>query len=135
MPCCTSRTAPEFPDFQSTAGSFNGKRAYLASSIGERLGVRRWASQTHVIAALWSAEVLHAIRLRTESFRTLCPDPPDAFATWWSGEPPGIAATSALIVLDPLASGRQRPFIGLEAALTARARYRGYAEAATRLAV
>ena len=27
----------------------------------------------HVIAALWSSEVLHALRLRTASFRALCP--------------------------------------------------------------
>ncbi len=125
-----------FPDFQEMAGAFNGKRAYLAASLGERVGVQRWRSQTHVIAALWSSEVLHALRLRQESFRALCPDPTDAgsaFSAWWSGTPPIAGATSLLIVLDPLAQGRQRPFIGLDEALTARPRHRGYAEVAAKL--
>jgi transcriptional regulator with XRE-family HTH domain len=122
-----------FPDLQGAAGAFNAKRAYLADAIGARLGVRRWASQTHVMAVLWSAEVLHVLRLRRETFRALCPDPPDAFAAWWSGEsvPPG--ARSELVVIDPLATARQRPYVGLDDALTARPRYRSYAEAAARL--
>ena len=33
------------PDFQEAAGSYNGKRAYLAASIGGRVGVNRWASR------------------------------------------------------------------------------------------
>jgi len=53
-----------FPDFQEMAASYNAKRAYLAEAIGERVGITRWSSQTHVIAALWSAEVLHALRMR-----------------------------------------------------------------------
>ena len=40
---------------------------------------------------------------------------------------------STLVVLDPLAAGRQRVYIALAEALTARPRYRGYAEAAARL--
>lgn len=105
-------------------------RPYLGSAIAERLGIKRWASETHVIVGLWSAEVLHAIRLRTESFRALCPDRADAFANWWGGEPPGAGHTSALIVLDPTAEGRQRQWIDVEAALTTRPRHSGYAEAA-----
>jgi transcriptional regulator with XRE-family HTH domain len=122
-----------FPDFQDMAGAFNQKRAYLADSLGERLGVRRWASQTHVIAALWSSEVLHALRLRQESFRSLCPDPTDHFEQWWAGTPPTSGKASALVVLDPLATGRQREYISLDDALTARPRYRGYADAAARV--
>lgn len=118
-----------FPDLQESAGSFNAKRAYLGAALGERLGVRRWSSQTHVMAALWSAEVLHSLRLRPESFRSLCPDPADAFSAWWAGEPPESGITSALIVLDPLAARRQRPYIGLADALDgARPRQRGYAD-------
>jgi transcriptional regulator with XRE-family HTH domain len=122
-----------FPDFQEMAGSYNAKRAYLGASIASRVGVARWASETHVIVALWSAEVLHALRLRPESFRSLCPDAHDAFTAWWGGNPPTTGATSALIVLDPLANGRQRLFIGLDEAMSARPRHRGYAEAAASL--
>jgi hypothetical protein len=123
-----------FPDFQEMAGAYNAKRAYLAASFGERVGVRRWASETHVIVGLWSSEVLHAIRMRRESFRALCPDPPDAFVAWWNGRPAPVGKTSALVVLDPLARPRQRTYIGFDEALTARPRHRGYAEAAARLA-
>jgi transcriptional regulator with XRE-family HTH domain len=122
-----------FPDLQGAAGAFNAKRAYLAGAIGARLDVHRWASQTHVMAVLWSAEVLHVLRLRRETFRAMCPDPPDAFTAWWSGEPVPRGARSELIVIDPLATPRQRPYLGLDDALTARPRYRTHADAAARL--
>jgi hypothetical protein len=121
------------PDFQDAAGSYNAKRAYLAEAIGGRVGVARWASETHAVVALWSAEMLHAIRLRPESFRSICPDSPDRFAAWWRGQPPATGRTSTLIVLDPAANARQRAFIDLGAALAARPRYSGYADAAARL--
>jgi hypothetical protein len=123
-----------FPDLQAAAGSYNAKRAYLAAGLAERLGVQRWASETHVLAAVWSSEVLHVLRLRTETFRALCPSGPEAFEAWWSGHPKGTGRASTLIVIDPLARGRQRPFIGLDAALHARPRVSGYAEASRRLA-
>jgi hypothetical protein len=119
-----------FPDLQETAGTFNAKRVYLGRVLAERLGVPRWASETHVIAALWSAEVLHALRLRTETFRTLCPDPPDALAHWWLGSPARTGTASTLVALDPIAVGRRRAFVGLNEALVVRPRYRGYADAA-----
>ncbi len=123
-----------FPDFQEMAGAFNAKRAYLAESIGARLGIGRWSSQTHVIAALWTSEVLHALRLRPESFRSLCPDPAETtFARWWDGQPPSAGVSSTLVVLDPLASGRQRQFVSLAEALTVRPRHRGYADVAAQL--
>ncbi len=122
-----------FPDFQEMAGAFNAKKAYLADAIGARLGVGRWVSQTHVIAALWTSEVLRAIRSRSESFRSLCPDTPDAFAGWWRGEPPRAGDTASLIVLDPLARSRQRQWIGLADALAVRPRYAGYPEVAAGL--
>lgn len=123
-----------FPDFQERAGSFNAKRAYLGAAIADRLGLYRWSSQTHVIAALWSAEVLHSLRMRPESFRTLCPDPPDDFTSWWMGRPPAHGRTSILIVLDPLATLRQRRWISLDDALRgARPRHRGYADVVARL--
>jgi DNA-binding XRE family transcriptional regulator len=123
-----------FPDFQDMAGSYNAKRAYFGASLAERLGFRRWRSETHVIAALWSSEVLHGLRLRSESFRSLCPDPPDAFSAWWSGAPPASGTTSMLIVLDPAATARQRLFIGRDEAVNGtRPRHRGYADATQRL--
>lgn len=123
-----------FPDFQETAGAFNAKRAYLGAALAERLSVPGWASETHVIAALWSSEVLHAIRLRPESFRSLCPDDMTSFEAWWAGTPPARGKTSSLIVLDPLAVGRQRRFIGLDEAVTGtRPRHRGYADVAAKL--
>ena len=122
-----------FPDFQEMAGAFNAKREYLADSLAARAGVTNWRSQTHVIAALWSSEVLHALRLRTASFRALCPDSTQAFQAWWEGSPPKVGASSTLVVLDPAAAGRQRAWISLDEALTARPRYRGYAHAAARV--
>jgi transcriptional regulator with XRE-family HTH domain len=116
-----------FPDFQEMAGAFNAKKAYLGAALAERLDIRGWRSETHVIAALWSAEVLHALRLRPQSFRTLCPDPADAFAAWWAGKPPTDGKHTTLVMLDPLARGRQRPFVTLDAALNGvRPRHRGY---------
>ncbi|CAN5793088.1 hypothetical protein BH24CHL6_BH24CHL6_13370 [soil metagenome] len=53
---------PRFLDFQEMAGSYNAKRAYLGASIASRVGVARWTSETHVIVALWSAEVLAKAR-------------------------------------------------------------------------
>jgi transcriptional regulator with XRE-family HTH domain len=122
-----------FPDLQETAGAYNAKRAYLGAALAARLGVRRWASEAHVLVAVWSAEVLHALRLRQASFRALCPDGVAAFDGWWAGQTPATGTSSALVVLDPLAAGRQRPYVDLDAALTARPRHRGYAEIAARL--
>ena len=122
-----------FPDVQAIAGGYNAKRAYLPDALARRLSVSRWHSQTHVMVCLWSAEVLHALRLRPESFRALCPDGAEAFGAWWAGVPPPAGVSSSLVVLDPLASGRERVFIGLEAALNARPRHRGYSAVAALL--
>jgi hypothetical protein len=110
------------------AGAFNAKRAYLGAAIAARAGVGRWASESHVIVALWTAEVLHALRLRTASFVALCPDGMDAFARWWDGEPPSNGSSAGLIVLDPVAQGPSARLVGLDRALTGRPRHRGYAE-------
>lgn len=124
-----------FPDIQESAGAFNAKRAYLGSALADRLGIRRWASETHVIVALWSTEILHAIRLRPETFRSLCPDQPTGFAQWWSGHPPRTGSSSELVILDPLASGKQRVWIGLDEAVRARPRHSGYGDVAGKLEI
>ncbi len=112
------------------AGSYNAKRAYLGASLASRLGIRLWRSEVHVLAVLWSSEVLHALRLRRESFRSLCPDSADALRAWWNGNPARDGVSSSLVVFDPIASGRQRPFVGFEEAATVRPRHRGYADVA-----
>jgi transcriptional regulator with XRE-family HTH domain len=126
-----------FPDVQQTFGSYNAKRAYLADDVATCLGLRgSWRSQTHVMVALWSAEVLHTLRLRTASFEAVCPDTPDSFAGWWMGTPPTAGASSSLVVFDPdpgPPSTRRRRFAGLAEALRADPRYRDYADAARAL--
>jgi transcriptional regulator with XRE-family HTH domain len=124
----------QFPNLQEAAGSWNAKRAYLADSLAMRLRPRGgWRTVTHVMVALWSAEALHALRLRIETFRSLCPDPAVAFEAWWSGKAIESGDASSFIVLDPLAAGRQRTWLGLDDAVSGRPRVHGYADAAERL--
>jgi len=124
-----------FPNLQEVAGSYNAKRAYLAPVLADRLGIRGgFESVTHVMAALWSAEVIHSLRMRSATFRSLCPDPTDAFEAWWAGRPPDRDRSSALVLLDPFARGPQRLWVGLETALIGvRPRMHGYADAVDRL--
>lgn len=121
-----------FPDMQAFAGSYNAKRAYLADDIVRRLGWSGGArSVTHVVVALWSAEVLHTLRLRTATFRSVCPDSSAGFAAWWAGDEPPAGTSSALVVFDPLATERanRRAWVGLEDSARVAARYRDYAAA------
>jgi hypothetical protein len=122
------------PNLQDALGSYNAKRRYLAASVTARLGLRGgFESVTHVLVGLWSAEVLHVLRLREATFRAVCPDPADAFGAWWSGTPPRSGVVSCAIVLDPQERPRARRWVGLDCALLADPRYRGYADAAARL--
>jgi transcriptional regulator with XRE-family HTH domain len=124
-----------FPDIQDALGSYSAKRAYLPAVLADRLGISRagWRVVTHAIVALWSAEVLHTLRMRSETFRSACPDPLDAFEAWWDGRMPvEERATSTLVILDPK-PGRRSAFAGLAAVSTVRPRYRGYADAAALL--
>ncbi|CAN5698844.1 hypothetical protein BH24CHL8_BH24CHL8_05710 [soil metagenome] len=42
----------------------------------ERLGIMGgFRSETHVVVALWSAEALHMMLLREQTFRAVCCDP------------------------------------------------------------
>jgi len=120
-----------FPDLQDMAGSYNAKKAYLARAVAQRLGLHRgFDTVTHVMAALWSAEVQHLVRLRAATFRALCPDDVSPVAGWLRGEPPAGGVTSTFILLDPLRRPRARQWVGLDAAVRAEPRYRGYADAA-----
>jgi hypothetical protein len=121
----------QLPDLGETAGSFNAKCRFLAPRLAEELGVRRFVSQTHVIAALWSAEIIHAVRLRPASMEALAPESEERLAAWLLGEPPATGVSRSFVLLDPFATGRQRVFVGLPAILgTVRPRVRGYREAA-----
>jgi transcriptional regulator with XRE-family HTH domain len=123
-----------FPNLQEAAGSYNAKRRYLAAAIADRAGIgtRGWRSVTHVMACLWSSEVLHAIRLRRASFAALCPDPPDAFLAWLAGDDPPTGVTSTLVVLDPAVpfGSRRRTIAPVQEPPTLEPRYRGYGEVA-----
>jgi hypothetical protein len=126
-----------FPNLQEAAGSYNAKRQYLAGGIVDRAGIgpRGWRSVTHVMACLWSSEVLHSVRLRRASFDALCPDPPDALLAWLRNEPPAEGVTSTLVVLDPLVpfGSRRRTIAPLDEPARLDPRHRGYAEAAESL--
>ncbi len=128
-----------FPNLQEAAGAYNAKRQYLASSIAQRLdlGPRGWRSVTHVMACLWSSEVLHAIRLRRATFEALCPDPVESLEAWLAGDRPGVGVTSALAIVDPAAAlgTRRRTIVGIAEVDRAVPRYRGYADAAEALRV
>ncbi len=118
-----------FPDVQSFVGAYNGKRAYLGPDLAGRLGITGgFRSETHVVVALWSAEALHTMRLREQTFRAICPDPPDSFAAWWAGSPPADGPlTSSLVIIDPLPGQRstRRRWVGLDQLRSAGPRYRG----------
>ncbi len=142
-----------FPDVQAFVGAYNAKRAYLGRDLARRLGIPgRLRSETHVVVALWSAEALHTMRLREESFRSVCPDPPEAFEAWWAGLPrmesspsertssertssdrasSDPSSTSSLVILDPMPGKRssRRRWVGLDRLRAVEPRYRGYADA------
>jgi len=120
-----------FPDLQESFGSFNAKRSYLGAELGVRAGCGKWRSETHVMAALWSAEVLRNLRAHAASFASVCPDSDGFFAGWWRGEPPATGRHSILVIFDP-AEGRRRDrrrWLGVDELEGARARYRDYAAA------
>jgi transcriptional regulator with XRE-family HTH domain len=125
-----------FPDIQDAMGRFNAKRAYLGPVLAERLGVRGgWLSETHVIAGLWSGEVIHVARMREATFRAVCPDPPDVFADWWAGREPARGRWRTFVLFDPIGGGRsdRRRFVGLRELDRIRPRYAGYGAAFERL--
>jgi len=123
-----------FPNIGEAAGSFNAKCQYLAPVLARQMGLAPFVSQAHVVVALWSAEVLHVLRLRGATFRALCPDTDASLHAWLSGEPPARGITRSLVLLDPFASGKQRAILDLESALgRTKPRMRGYADAASRL--
>jgi transcriptional regulator with XRE-family HTH domain len=126
-----------FPNVQEAAGAYNAKRQYLARALAERIGLgpSGWRSVTHVMACLWSAEVLHVLRLRRASFAALCPDEPAAFEAWLRAETPPSGTSSTLVVLDPMTpfGSRRRTLADPGRSRGLDPRYRGYADAAEAL--
>jgi transcriptional regulator with XRE-family HTH domain len=126
-----------FPNLQEAAGAYNAKRQYLARALGERLGLgpRGWRSVTHVMACLWSSEILHSLRLRQATFQAMCPDPPDALSAWLRGDVPPEGVTSSLVILDPTVplGSRKRTIATLGDLPRLEPRHRGYADAAAAL--
>ena len=57
--------------------------------------------------ALWSAEVLGALRSHRASFGSVCPDALEAFEAWWRGDPPAIGRRSILLLFDPIEALRR----------------------------
>lgn len=124
-----------FLNLQEVAGSYNAKRAYLPGVLAERIGLPgSFRSVTHALVAMWSADVLHTVRIHKATFQAMCPDPMVDLERWWHGDPPERRSSSTFVLLDPFAAGRARQWIGLEDALgSVRPRMRDYAEAAARL--
>lgn len=125
-----------FPDIQDGFGSFNAKRSYLGRDFGARVGIDGWRSETHVIAALWSSEILRTVRSHGASFGSVCPDRVDSFEAWWRGDPPTAGRNSVLVFFDPIAGRRcdRRRWAGIDELSGLRLRYRGYADAVVSIA-
>jgi transcriptional regulator with XRE-family HTH domain len=123
-----------FPDLQDAAGSFNAKRQFLGAAVARQLGLRAFVSETHVMVGLWSAEVIHVVRLRHATFRSLCPDPGQRLSMWRAGQPPISGRSSSFALLDVVATGRQRSLASMDQLLDGiRPRVRDYRAAAERL--
>jgi hypothetical protein len=126
-----------FPNLQEAAGAYNAKRQYLPRALADRLqlGPRGWYSVTHVMACLWTSEVLHVLRLREATFTALAPDPPDPFVAWLAGGQPPDGVTSSLVLLDPVVpiGSRRRTIAPLAEVRRLDPRYLGCAEVAAAL--
>jgi transcriptional regulator with XRE-family HTH domain len=123
-------------DIQEAIGTFNSKRNYLGAELAACAGVGRWRSETHVMAALWSADVIRELRSHRASFESVCRDTPDGFEQWWLGNPPADGRRQILVLFDPIVGVRcdRRRWVGLGELAAVRPRYRDYTDAAAELA-
>lgn len=121
----------EFPNIQQAFGAFNAKREYLGAEMASRVGVPRWRSECHVMAALWSADAIHAIRKHRATFSSLGPDGAEILEMWWRGDEPPNGRCTGFVLFDPVDGRRSdaRRWVGLTDLAEIRPRYRGYAEA------
>jgi transcriptional regulator with XRE-family HTH domain len=122
-----------FPDIQDALGRYNEKRRYLPRQLAERVGLHGgWMNVTNVLCGLWSAELIHPLRLRWSSFAVTCPDDEEPFEAWLRGDlPEAGATTSSLVLVDPALEVRpiRRWYVGRDRLLVVRPRYHGYADA------
>jgi transcriptional regulator with XRE-family HTH domain len=128
-----NRTA--FPNLQEAFGAFNAKCAYLGADLAYRIGIKRWRSETHVMAILWSSEILRIVKQHRASFESIDRNGPAILEAWWLGEPPTAGRLTTAVLLDPL-QGRRRDaalWTGISELARIRPRYRGYADAAAAL--
>jgi transcriptional regulator with XRE-family HTH domain len=120
----------EFPNIQQGFGAFNTKREYLGLELASRVGVRRWRSESHVMAAIWSADVIHTIRQHRATFGSLGPGGPSILETWCLGEAPPDGRKTGFVLFDPVDNRRSdaRRWVGVSDLAKVRPRYRGYAD-------
>lgn len=124
----------QLPDVQDAVGRFRSATAYLARSLADRLGFAQPRSETHVMVALWSAEVLSVLRRSPSTFRALDRGGQASLEAWLTGERPPDGRHAGFLLLDPFAEGRRRTMLSLDEALDgARARVADYARAAARI--
>jgi len=118
------------PNVGELAGAWNVKRQYLARVLAERHGFRHgFGSVTHVLTVAWTADCLRVLRLRGATFRSLGPDPPEAFARWWEGgRPDARRITSTIVIFDPIDRPRAPTWASLRHHGADRPRHRGYAD-------
>jgi hypothetical protein len=121
----------EFPNIQEAFGAFNAKREYLGAEMAARVGVPRWRSEGHVMAAIWSADAIHAVRQHRATFSSLGPDGAEILEAWWRGDEPPNGRRSGFVLFDPVDGRRSdaRRWTGIANLSEIRPRYRGYAEA------
>jgi len=79
--------------------------------------------------------VLHVLRLRPATFRSLGPAGLEGFEAWLGGTPPPPGVLSTLALLDPTVpfGSRRRTIASLDDASRVEPRYAGYAEVARAL--
>ncbi len=128
-----NRTA--FPNIQEAFGSFNAKREYLGQDLAARAGVKRWLSQSHAMAVLWSTDVLRVLKHHGASFVSLGQDGPAILEAWWCGRPPRTGKSTGLVLFDPIHGRRSdtRRWAAIDDPEKIRPRYRNYAAALTAL--
>jgi transcriptional regulator with XRE-family HTH domain len=121
----------EFPNLQAAFGAFNSKQAYLGDELASRLGVKRWRSETHVLAMLWSSEILRTIRQHRASFEAIDSDGPAVFDAWWVGAPTTARWSATAVLLDPRVGrrGDARLWASIADPAASRPRYRNYTDA------
>lgn len=117
------------PNVGELAGAWNVKRQYLARALADRRAAPHgFRTVTHVLTIAWTADCLHAVRLREASIRSLGPDDSGAFEAWWRGDVPAVPRVTATVVLiDPVERPRASAWAPIADLPSSRPRHAGYA--------